>query len=149
MSEDQKKRPQQQSQGSGPAMMRGGEKPKNFGKSFRKLLNYISEYKIPIIIVFVFAAGSAALMIFGPKILGNVTTEIFEGLMEKIAGTGNGIDFGKVANTLLMLLGLYSVSALFSYVQGWIMSGISMKITYKFRRQISEKMNRMPFKYFV
>jgi ATP-binding cassette subfamily B protein len=87
-------------------------------------------------------------MIFGPKILGNVTTEIFEGLMEKIAGTGDGIDFGNIANTLLMLLGLYSISALFSYIQGWIMSGVSMKITYKFRRQISEKMNRMPFKYF-
>jgi ATP-binding cassette subfamily B protein len=149
MSEDKKtnKNPQH-GPGSGPAMMRGGEKPKNLGKSFKKLLNYISEYKVSIIVVFIFAAGSAALMIFGPKILGNVTTEIFEGLMEKIAGTGDGIDFGNIANTLLMLLGLYSISALFSYIQGWIMSGVSMKITYKFRRQISEKMNRMPFKYF-
>jgi ATP-binding cassette subfamily B protein len=147
MSKNNNKTPQH-GPGSGPAMMRGGAKPKHFKKSFKKLMGYLGEYKTPIIIVFIFAAASALFMILGPKVLGNVTTEIFEGIMSKIAGTGEGIDFVAVKKTLLILLGLYSISALFSYIQGWIMSGVSMKITYKFRRQISEKMNKMPFRYF-
>ncbi len=147
MSKKENKTPQH-GPGSGPAMMRGGEKPKNFKKSFKRLVSYLSEYKTPIIVVFIFAAASALFMILGPKILGNVTTEVFEGIMKKIAGTGEGINFTSVGRTLIILLGLYSISALFSYIQGWIMSGVSMKITYKFRLQISEKMNRMPFRYF-
>src|SRR6056297_1875424 len=147
MSKKENKTPQH-GPGSGPAMMRGGEKPKNFKKSFKRLVSYLSEYKTPIIVVFIFAAASALFMILGPKILGNVTTEVFEGIMRKIAGTGEGINFTSVGRTLIILLGLYSISALFSYIQGWIMSGVSMKITYKFRLQISEKMNRMPFRYF-
>jgi len=136
------------SQHFGPAMMRGGEKAKDFKGTFRKLINYMGEYKVPIFVVFIFAAGSALFMILGPRILGNVTTDIFEGIISRISGNGQGIDFGKIGQTLMLLLGLYLISALFSYIQGWIMSGISMKVSYKFRRQISEKMNRMPFRYF-
>lgn len=132
----------------GPAMMRGGEKAKDFKGTFKKLIKYMGEYKVPIIVVFIFAAGSALFMILGPRILGNVTTDIFEGIISRISGSGQGIDFGKIGQTLMLLLGLYLISALFSYIQGWIMSGISMKVSYKFRRQISEKMNRMPFRYF-
>jgi len=133
--------------GPGGPMMRG-ERAKNFKASMAKLIRYLDQYKISIIIVFIIAAASAVFSIIGPKILGRATTKIFEGIISKISGTGDGIDFKAIANIILSALGLYLASALFGYTQGWIMSGISMKMTYRLRREISQKINRMPLKYF-
>ncbi len=154
MSKENMKNTKQRSSGSGfgpghgPSMMRGGEKAKNFRATVKKLASYLNKYKIKIIIVFIFAAGSAVFTIIGPKILGGVTTDLFEGILGKIQGTGEGIDFNSIGTTLLFLLGLFIISSLFSYIQGWIMSGISMKVTYRFRREISKKINKLPLKYF-
>jgi ATP-binding cassette subfamily B protein len=125
-----------------------GEKPRNFKGTMAKFLKYISEYKLLVLIVMIFAVASTVFAIVGPKILGKATTKLFEGIMGKIAGTGSGIDFGYIGNIILISVGLYVISALFSYIQGWIMSGVSMKITYRFRKDISQKINRMPLKYF-
>ncbi len=134
--------------GQGPAIMRGGDKAKNFKKTFKKLFISLAEYKIAIVFVLIMAGASAVFMIIGPKILGNVTTLLFEGILSKIKGTGEGIDFDAIGTTLLILLGLYGLGSLLSYIQGWIMSGISMKVSYRFRKQILEKINRLPLKYF-
>ena len=127
--------------------MRGGEKAKDFKGTIGKLLSYMGRYKIGLFFVLLFAAGSTVFNIFGPKILGNATTELFNGLVAKINGTG-GIDFGRLGQILLFLLGMYLIAALFSSIQGWIMSGIAQKMAYRMRRDISEKINRMPMKYF-
>lgn len=132
----------------GGGMMRGGEKARNFKGTMKKLIKHLSVYRLQIIIVFIFAAASAIFSIAGPKILGKATTKLFEGLMGKIAGTGTGIDFEYIGGILLTLAGLYLLSSLFSYIQGFIMSGVSMKISYGFRKDLSEKINRMPLKYF-
>ena len=143
------RRPQDRGGGPmGPGMMRSGEKAKDFRGTLKKLVQYMKKYQILILVVFCFAAAGALFAIIGPKILGTVTTEVFEGIMGKITGTGEGIDFNSIARTMLILLGLYVLSALFIYIQGWIMSGISAKITYKFREEISRKINRLPLKYF-
>ncbi|MEZ0537729.1 ABC transporter ATP-binding protein [Caldicellulosiruptoraceae bacterium PP1] len=137
--------------GHGPrpgGMMIVGEKARDFKGTMKKLIQYLSEYKLGIITVFIFAAASAVFSIVGPKILSKAITKIFEGIMSKITGTGNGIDFEYVGRIILILLGLYIISSLFAYLQGWIMSGVSMKVTYRFRKEISEKINRMPLKYF-
>jgi ATP-binding cassette subfamily B multidrug efflux pump len=134
--------------GHGPgSMMAPVEKPKNFKKSFGKLMAYIGRYKIAVFIVMIFAAASTVFQVLGPKIMGHATTELAEGLTRKIGGTG-GIDFDKIAQILLITLALYVASALFSFVQGWIMTGITQKICYRMRREIAEKINRMPMKYF-
>lgn len=130
--------------GHGAAM---GEKANDFSGTMKQLMKYMSKYKIAIIAVLLFAIGSTVFSIVGPKILGKATTKIFEGLMAKVSGTG-GIDFGAIEKILLILVCLYLVSALFSFVQGYIMSGISQKISYEMRNQILEKINRMPMKYF-
>ena len=130
--------------GHGAAM---GEKANDFSGTMKQLMKYMSKYKIALIAVLLFAIGSTVFSIVGPKILGKATTKIFEGLMAKVSGTG-GIDFGAIEKILLILVCLYLVSALFSFVQGYIMSGISQKISYEMRNQISEKINRMPMKYF-
>ena len=127
--------------------MRGSEKAKDFKGTIGKLLSYMGRYKIGLFFVLLFAAGSTVFNIFGPKILGNATTELFNGLVAKINGTG-GIDFGRIAQILLFLLGMYLIAALFGSIQGWIMSGIAQKMAYRMRRDISEKINRMPMKYF-
>ena len=127
--------------------MRGSEKAKDFKGTIGKLLSYMGRYKIGLFFVLLFAAGSTVFNIFGPKILGNATTELFNGLVAKINGTG-GIDFGRIAQILLFLLGMYLIAAVFSSIQGWIMSGIAQKMAYRMRRDISEKINRMPMKYF-
>ena len=127
--------------------MRGGEKAKDFKGTIGKLLSYMGRYKIGLFFVLLFAAGSTVFNIFGPKILGNATTELFNGLVAKINGTG-GIDFGRLAQILLFLLGMYLIAAVFSSIQGWIMSGIAQKMAYRMRRDISEKIHRMPMKYF-
>lgn len=131
----------------GPGAMAGGEKAKDFKGTVKKLLEYIGRYKIALIFVLIFAIGGTAFNIVGPKILGNATTEIFKGLTSKYSG-GDGIDFEKIGRILLMLLGLYVVSAIFSFIQGFIMSGVSKNVTYRMRKEMSEKMNRMPVAYF-
>lgn len=134
--------------GPGGGMMQGGEKARDFKGTMKKLVVYLDVYRISIIIVFIFAAASAVFAIVGPKILGNATTKLFEGIMGKISGTGSGIDFDYIRRIILILVGLYLLSAFFSYIQGWIMSGVSMKVSYNLRKEISHKINRMPLKYF-
>lgn len=129
--------------------MRGTEKAKDFKGTMKNLFNYLKPYRISIFIVVIFAIGSSAFSIVGPKVLGKATTEIFEGLIRKVSNQGNaGVDFNYIGKVLLILLGLYVISALFSFVQSFIVSGISQKVSYKLRKEISEKINRMPLKYF-
>ncbi|MDO9490774.1 MAG: ABC transporter ATP-binding protein [Acetobacterium sp.] len=132
----------------GPAGMMPGEKPKDFKGSLKKLARYLSAYKISLFFVLIFAVASTVFMIVGPKILGNATTALYEGVMNIIADNGKGIDFNYIGQILLLLLGLYVIAALFSYIQGFIMTGVSMKVTYELRRNIFAKINRLPFKYF-
>ena len=124
------------------------QKPKNFKKTTKKLIkNYLSKYKFAIFVVIIFAIGSTIFNIVGPKILGNATTEIFNGLIGKLSG-GTGIDFGKVASILFTLLGFYIVSAIFSLIQGFTMTSVAQKLTYKIRNDIVVKLNKLPMKYF-
>lgn len=127
--------------------MMPGEKAKDFRGSIKKMICYIGNYKYALAMVLVFAVGSTVFTIIGPKILSRATTEIFNGLMKKVQRTG-GIDFGKIGRILLLLLGLYLLSAIFSFIQGWIMTGVTQKLCFRFRKEISEKINRMPMKYF-
>ena len=131
----------------GRGMMMKGEKARDFKGTMAKLIRYLSSYKVSIIVVMIFAIASTSFSIVGPKILGQATTKLFEGVMSQIAGTGS-IDFGYIGNIILLMTGLYLISSLFSFIQGWIMSGVSMDITYRFRQDISEKINRMPLRYF-
>ena len=131
----------------GPGRMAPGEKAKDFKGSIGKLMKYIRKYKIAIFAVMLFAVCSTIFNVVGPKILGKATTELSEGLMAKIQGTG-GIDFGKIGQILLFVLALYLGSAVFNFVQGWIMTGVTQKLCYQLRKEISEKINRMPMKYF-
>jgi ATP-binding cassette subfamily B multidrug efflux pump len=131
----------------GPGRNRVGEKPKDFRKSFGKLMRYIGRYRIAVIFVVIFAILSTVFNVMGPKIMGHATTELANGLMRKIQGTG-GIDFTKIGKILLMTLALYIASAAFSFLQGWIMTSVSQKAAYRMRREISEKIDRMPMKYF-
>lgn len=131
--------------GRGPQM--SNEKAKDFKGTMKKLMTYLSAYKIGIFFVIVFAIGSTIFNIVGPKILGKATTEIFKGLVRKVSG-GSGIDFDKIAHIVLTLLCLYLTSAVFSFVQGYIMTGVSQKLTYRLRKEISEKINRLPMNYF-
>jgi len=124
-----------------------GEKVQDFKGTMKKLIAYLGGYRTAIIIVFIFAIASTAASIFGPKILGQATTELFKGALAHIGGTGE-IDFNAIGGLVLLTLGLYLVSALFAYIQGWIMADVSTNIAYRFRRDISEKMNRMPLRYF-
>ena len=124
------------------------QKAKNFKRTTSKLFkDYLAKYRIALIIVFIFAIGSTIFTIVGPKILGNATTEVFEGLVRKMSG-GNGIDFEKIAQIAITLLSLYIISAIFSFVQGFTMTGISQKLTYKLRNDIAKKINKLPMKYF-
>ena len=127
--------------------MRGGAKAKDFKGSLKKLVKYMSVYKVQMLFVAVFAVCGTVFNIVGPKILGKATTEIFNGLVSKVSG-GLGMDFGKIGQILLITLGLYVVSALCSFIQGMIMTGISQKTTYRLRKDITEKVNRMPMDYF-
>lgn len=127
--------------------MRGGAKAKDFKGSLKKLVKYMSVYKVQMLFVAVFAVCGTVFNIVGPKILGKATTEIFNGLVSKVSG-GSGMDFGKIGQILLITLGLYVVSALCSFIQGMIMTGISQKTTYRLRKDVTEKVNRMPMDYF-
>ncbi|QAT61810.1 MULTISPECIES: ABC transporter ATP-binding protein [Tissierellales] len=130
-----------------PRNMMSSEKANDFKGTLKTLISYLSVYKVRIAFVIVFAIGSTVFSIVGPKILGNATTEIFNGLVSKISG-GKGIDFNKIGQILTMLIGLYIVSALFSYVQSFIMTDISQKFTYNLRKSLSEKIDKMPVGYF-
>ncbi|WP_367270551.1 ABC transporter ATP-binding protein [uncultured Clostridium sp.] len=125
----------------------GGAKAKNFKGSMRKLFNYLFKYKFSIILVIIFAIGSTIFSITGPKILGNATTEIFTGIVSRLSG-GAGIDFTKIGRILMTLIGIYFISAVFSFVQGFIMTGVSQKLTYRLRKEMIEKIDRMPMNYF-
>ena len=133
--------------GRGAAGMMPGEKAKNFKGTMAKLLRYLSRFLPAIITVLVCAAASTVFSIFGPKVLGQATTKLFEGVMAMLTGTG-GIDFSAIGQILLFLLAIYLVSALLSYVQGWVMAGVATKVSYSMRRDISEKIDRMPLSYF-
>ncbi len=134
--------------GGGPmAMMRKGEKPRDFKGTLKKLIQYLGQYRLLIVFIWLLAIASTVAMIVGPKILGNATTKLFEGVMAQIAGTGS-VDFGYIGHIIVLILMLYLVSALLSYGQGWIMANVAMNITYRFRKDISGKINRMPLKYF-
>lgn len=133
--------------GSGPMARGNFEKPKDFKGTLSKLVEYLKPYLFKLIIVMVFAVGSTVFMILGPKILGNATTAIFEGLISKVSG-GAGIDFGLIAGIIKSLIFLYALSALFSYIQGFIVTGIAQKVSYNLRKDISDKVNKLPLKYF-
>lgn len=124
-----------------------GEKAHDFKGTIKKLLIYLGQYKLAIALVLFFAVLSAAFNIIGPKILGQATTEVFNGILAQIRGTG-GINFGYIGMIVLIMVALYFFSSGFSFIQGWVMNNISMKVTYRFRKDISEKINRMPLKYF-
>jgi ATP-binding cassette subfamily B protein len=129
-------------------MLRGGEKARDFKGTMAKLLRYLSSYKWRFLVVMIFAVASTVFNIIGPKILGKATTRLFEGAVAMLRGTGTGIDFVYIGNILAMLAGLYIAAAVFSFIQGWIMTDVSMKITYRFRKDISQKINRLPISYF-
>ena len=133
--------------GHGPGGMQAGEKAKDFKSSIKKLARVLSKYKFSLLLVVIFAAAGAIFSIIGPKVLGNATTEIFNGLVSKISG-GAGIDFGKIGKILLTLLGLYLASALFSFIQGVIMGNVSQKVSYGLRRDISIKIEKLPMSYY-
>jgi len=134
--------------GGGPPGMRMTEKARDFKGTMKELLKYLRPFRVSIIIVMVLAAISTIFNIFGPKILGKATTKLFEGVMGMITGKGTGIDFTYIGNILLIMAGLYLLSAVFSYIQGWVMAIVTARITYQFRKEISEKINRLPLKYF-
>ena len=139
-----KQTPRRRGPGGG---MAPAEKAKNFKVSISKLMQYIGRYKIAILAVMIMAAASTVFTVIGPKVLGKATTGLSEGLMKKITGTG-GIDFSYIGRILIIVLCLYACSAIFSFIQGWIMTGVSQKVCYRLRKEISEKINRMPMKYF-
>jgi len=132
----------------GHMSMMKGEKARDFKGTMGKLYEYLGSYKKAFMVVIVFALVSTVFTIVGPKILGQATTKLYEGVLANIAGTGSGIDFDFIGRIILITTGLYLTSTIFSYMQGWIMSGISLDITYRFRKEISQKIDRMPFRYF-
>ena len=146
MSNDNRRGPGRGPMGHGRGMM-PGEKAKDFKGTMKKLMSYLGKYTYAIIAVFIFAIGSVAFSVIGPKVLGKATTEIFNGLIGKISG-GDGIDFDKIKIILLTLVALYIVSAILSFIQGFIMSGISRKLAYNLRDELSKKINRLPMSYF-
>ena len=129
----------------GPGARMGGEKAKDFKGTIKKLVKYMGSYWPAFVAVLFFAIGSTVFGIIGPKISGKATTELFNGLVAKVSGTGS-INFEKIGQILLLLLGLYVLSAVLSFIQGLIMTGISQKLAYRFREEICSKINRMPMK---
>lgn len=133
--------------GGGPAVGAGTEKAEDFKGTIKKLFSYLGIYKIAMIVVFVFAIGGTIFSIWGPKILGNATTEVFNGIVSKLSG-GSGIDFGKIGRILIFLLCIYLLSLILNFVQGFIMSGIAQKLCYRLRKQISKKIDLIPMEYY-
>lgn len=146
MAEQRTRRPHGPMGGPGRGMI-SGEKSKDFKNSIEKLVRYLGRYWYAIVAVMIFAAVSTVFSVAGPKVMARATNALVEGLGKKIAGTGS-IDFTYIAKVLLFTLGLYICSAVFSFIQGMIMTGITQKTCYRMRKEISEKINRMPMKYF-
>jgi len=136
--------------GPGPGGPGGmpGEKPKNMKGTVKKLMAHLKPYALPIVISLLLAAAGTVFSIQGPKIMGKATTEIFNGLMGKIGGTGTGINFDVLLGILMSLVGLYAISAVFSFIQGFLLNHVAQKISYGFRRSLAEKVNRLPLKFF-
>lgn len=136
--------------GGGPPGMGGMpvDKPKDFKGSFTKLIHYLAAYRVAIIVVLVFSIGSTIFAILGPDILAKAINKLVEGLMGKISNSQTTIDFDYIGTIMVQLVMLYVASSVFSYIQGFIMSGVSMKVSYRFRRDISTKISRMPLRYF-
>ena len=131
----------------GPMAMMKGDKARDFKGTMLKLIQYLGRYKLAVGIVMLFAIASTIFSIVGPKIMGKATTKLFEGVMAQVAGTG-GIDFAYIGNIMLTVLILYIFSTVFAYVQGWIMANVSTNIAYRLRKDISQKINRLPLRYF-
>ena len=144
----EKKAPSTPGMGGRTGKLVRGEKAKDFKGTIRRFISYMGLYKVSVIIVMIFAVLSTVFMIVGPKILGSATTLLAEGVLGSFTGSSQGIDFGGIAQILLILLGIYILSALFSFVQGYIMTGVSMRLTYRLRKDISEKLNRLPLSYY-
>jgi ATP-binding cassette subfamily B multidrug efflux pump len=125
----------------------GGEKAKDFRGTIKKLISYIGKYRLPVLIVLIFAVASTIFTVVGPKVLARATTELFSGLTAKIAGTGS-VNFQKIGRILLTVLLIYGISAVCGFVQHWIMSGVTQKVAFRIRKELSEKIGRMPMKYF-
>ncbi|MCX7680586.1 MAG: ABC transporter ATP-binding protein, partial [Anaerolineae bacterium] len=141
-------RPMGRPGGGPPHLMMGPvEKPHNFSGTMRKLVAYLGPHRLTILVVMLLAVGSTVFSIFGPKILGTATTTLFEGLIAQLTGTG-GIDFVRIGHILLTVLGLYLLSTVLSYAQGWLMTDVAVQITYQMRRDVMDKIHRMPFRYF-
>ena len=134
--------------GRGRGMRGPAEKAKDFKGTMKTLASYLAKYKLSILIVFIFAIGSVTFSVIGPKILGKATTEIFNGLVSKVSGSGEGIDFDAIKKILISLIILYVISTVFSFIQGFVMSGISQKVAYNLRDELVKKLNRLPMKYF-
>lgn len=147
MTENTNKKPAPVKRGHGPGAGTPSEKPKNFSKSMKQIVSYSGNYKYAFVVVILFAISGTVFQVIGPKVMGRATTVLAEGLMYKIKGTGN-IDFTTIGKILVLTASLYALSAVLTFVQGWIMTGITQKIVYNLRRDISEKINRMPMKYF-
>ena len=141
------KKPAPVKRNHGPGVGAPSEKPKNFSKSMKQIVSYSGNYKYAFVVVILFAISGTVFQVIGPKVMGRATTVLAEGLMYKIKGTGN-IDFTTIGKILVLTASLYALSAVLTFVQGWIMTGITQKIVYNLRRDISEKINRMPMKYF-
>lgn len=146
MSENTNRRPPARRGGPGGGMM-PGEKAKNFKGTMKQLGGYLKKYTVQLVFVFIFAVGSTVFNIIGPKKLGKATTELFSGVMAKLSGTGE-INFDKIAQMLIFLICLYALSSVLSYVQGFIITGVAQKLTYNLRKEVSEKIHRMPMNYF-
>ena len=147
MTENTNKKPASVKRRHGPGVGAPSEKPKNFSKSMKQIVSYSGNYKYAFVVVILFAISGTVFQVIGPKVMGRATTVLAEGLMYKIKGTGN-IDFTTIGKILVLTASLYALSAVLTFVQGWIMTGITQKIVYNLRRDISEKINRMPIKYF-
>jgi ATP-binding cassette subfamily B protein len=133
----------------GPHPGMGGEKPKSFRKAMKTFLKYLAPYRVSLVLVLIFAIAGTIFTILGPKMLGNATTKLFQGIVAKVMHVpGATVDFHYIGRIAIILLILYVASAIFSFIQGYIMSGIAMKVTYNFRKNIAEKIKRMPLKYF-
>ena len=144
----QAQEPRRGPMGHGPGgRMMPGEKPKNLKGTLAKLIAFMGRFKAAIVVVLVFAVGSTIFNIVGPKVLSTATTELFNGIVAKIDGSG-GIDFDAIARILVFTLGLYLLSAACSFVQGWIMSSVSQRTCYQLRGAIADKIDRMPMGYF-
>lgn len=144
---DIKATPRKRGGNGGSNRMIQGEKAKDFRGTMKKLLQYMTPYRGKLILVFIFATAGAIFTVVGPKILGRVTTELFHGIIAKFQGTGN-VNFDAIRSTMFILLFLYIVSALFGYIEGWIMSSVSVKIGYNLRKELSQKINKLPLKYY-